>query len=1100
MTQEAFALFGQALSQRHARDQARRIRIRVHEARGNPHPASLRWPVELLQNALDSGPRSGKNITIRVRCEPWKLIFEHDGAPFTADELAALLTGGSSKEFESEVTTGRFGTGFLVTHVLAERARLRGLLTVSGGCELFELALDRSGDETAILANSRSCNEAIRNATPVKDFAGIPSARFEYPIADDRAVQIGLETLKQALPYLYATRKSLGKVVFTSADGSTEVWSPGEVIEETVDQGYLHHRTINLVRDGDEYLPMRVYRFMTAEDSTAAALVLVEESGDGWEVLSPDSEAPKIYRDYPLRGSGFLPTNFVFDGKFDPDQERVRLLMSDEDKALLEDAFGAGVVAAKYAFREGWDDAHLLAEASTLKTSFDPTNSDEKAWWTKQLASFAQQLAELPIVACASESLPAISSDGPYADFVIPRLLPDSTADETTVDRLWPLAAACTELNPPQKELAVAWTKIAEGWHSLGLEVERITVSSLADWIRGDAEELDKLQIEGDKTEWLAKFLDIVGECWSKRTGVELSVLANLMPDQNGRLCSPQALHRDVGVSSALKDICKAIGHDVRGKLLRGEIEGVAAKNNLQYLPTALKQAFPTSLSEAQVIDETVRHLDQGLPEDEECDEESKDLQHGTALLLQYLWTSQGRNAAAVAKKVPLITSNELAVRWSHDRMMMAPVCNWHEAARPFAHAYPPQRLLADFFSGDADEDLPDVVPALVEFGMAIGDPITSDTPAELRGLRLNAISSAETEGIVVSNVRFSQIALLQPEVLNRCQEGIEEARSLLGLILCHVAPHDAEWQQERTIKGRKLRQDVELPVFGALWLADLKFRSWVPVPGDDGKLVKMRADAKTLGELLDPAWLENNDPAIRLLSEWFDFDELELRLLGLAPDPDKRRELRSGIAKLVETGGADPTFYSSLAAEIEEQQRKRRDIDRARRLGIAVQEAVKLALENHGLQLKLVDRGFDYEVTDDVIEDVSTRVEVGPYLLEIKATTIGQARLTPTQAETASEEAYRYVLCVVDLRDVPKEELDGEWTVERIEELASISSDIGSSVKETCELVETARTKHVAIRNDSALRYEIPVSIWEDGVSIAEWVEMIRLSGRQRL
>jgi hypothetical protein len=1013
--------------------------------------------------------------------------------------LAALLTGGSSKEFESEVTTGRFGTGFLVTHVLAQRATLRGLLTVSRGWELFELALDRSGDEDAILANSRSCNEALRHATPVKDFAGIPSARFEYPIADDRAVQMGLETLKQALPYLYGTRRSLSKVEFTSLDGSKEIWSPAEVVEEAVEGGYVQHRTIDVVRGGDEYLPIRVYRFMTAENSAAAALVLVGQSGDGWEVLLPEDDAPKIYREYPLRGSGFVPTNFVFDGKFDPDQERVRLLMSDEDKELLEDAFAAGVVAAKYAFAEKWGDAHLLARASTPKATFDPTNVEEKKWWTKQLASFAERLAALPIVECTSESLPAIRLDGWFAHFVVPRLLPESTTDETTVDRLWPLVAACTQLMPPKKELAVQWTEIAEGWHSLGLDVSRITLGSLAEWVREEAKELEELHLEGDKTEWLARFMDVVGECWGKRTGVELSVFAELTPDQNGRLCSPQALHRDVGVSAALKDICKVIGHDVRGKLLLSEIEEMAKKENLQYLPMALKQAFPTSLSEAQVIDEAVNHLDESLPEDEECGD-SVGLQHGAVLLLEYLWKSQGKSGAPTAKKVPLITSNELSVRWSHDRMMMAPVCSWHEAAQPFAVAYPPQRLLANFFAGDTDEGVPDIVPALVEFGMAIADPITSDTPAELRGSRLNAISPADTEGIVVSNQRFSQIALLQPDVLNRCQEGVDEARALLGLVLCHLAPHDPEWQQERLVTGRRQRQDVGLPVYGALWLADLKFRSWVPVPGDDGKPVKMRADAKTLAHLLDPSWLKNNGAAIRLLSEWFEFDELELQILGLEPDPNKRRELRSGIAKLVETGGADPEFYSSLADHIEDQRRNSRDIDRARRLGIAVQEAVKLALENYGLKLKLIDRGFDYEVTDDEIEDVATTVEVGPYLLEIKATTTGQARLTPTQAGTASEEVLSYVLCVVDLRDVPEEELDGEWTAERIEELAIISFDLGSSVKETCELVETARTNDVAIRNDAALRYEVPVSIWEDGVSITKWVEMIRQSQRQRL
>lgn len=39
-----------------------------------------------------------------------------------------------------------------------------------------------------------------------------------------------------------------------------------------------------------------------------------------------------------MRASGFVPVNFVVDGKFDPDQERIKLLMSDEDKELLEDA------------------------------------------------------------------------------------------------------------------------------------------------------------------------------------------------------------------------------------------------------------------------------------------------------------------------------------------------------------------------------------------------------------------------------------------------------------------------------------------------------------------------------------------------------------------------------------------------------------------------------------------------------------------------------------------------------------------------------------------------------------------------------------------
>jgi hypothetical protein len=256
-----------------------------------------------------------------------------------------------------------------------------------------------------------------------------------------------------------------------------------------------------------------------------------------------------------------------------------------------------------------------------------------------------------------------------------------------------------------------------------------------------------------------------------------------------------------------------------------------------------------------------------------------------------------------------------------------------------------------------------------------------------------------------------------------------------------------------------------------------------------------MVANATTLKGLLQPTWLEGNHAAIRLLSEWFEFDELELRLLGIAPDADKRQELRNRLAKLVESGGADPELYTSLVEEVEARRRRKRDVDRCRRFGIAVQDAIKSAMENYGLNLELVDRGFDYEVklpTDDVLEDAASRFKVGQYLLEVKSTTRGKPRLTPAQAETASNESSRYVLCVVDLRDLSEEELDAEWTAAKAESLAKIVPDIGGKVEETCLLVEAARTNSVAIRNESALRYEVPVSVWELGISIQTWVANI--------
>src|SRR5947207_1955326 len=131
MSDEAFQGYEKALKEQHSRNEARKIRMRVNEARKSPLTAGARWPFELLQNALDAGPRLGcDTVTILLESANQQLLFQHDGAPFDAIELAALLSGGSSKEFESETTTGRYGTGFLVTHVLAEQAHLQGLLAV----------------------------------------------------------------------------------------------------------------------------------------------------------------------------------------------------------------------------------------------------------------------------------------------------------------------------------------------------------------------------------------------------------------------------------------------------------------------------------------------------------------------------------------------------------------------------------------------------------------------------------------------------------------------------------------------------------------------------------------------------------------------------------------------------------------------------------------------------------------------------------------------------------------------------------------------------------------------------------------------------------
>ena len=427
----------------------------------------------------------------------------------------------------------------------------------------------------------------------------------------------------------------------------------------------------------------------------------------------------------------------------------------------------------------------------------------------------------------------------------------------------------------------------------------------------------------------------------------------------------------------------------------------------------------------------------------------------------------------------------------------MAPVCAWPSSAQPFAAAYPPDRVLDGMYAGCDAEGIPDVCRPLAAWGIAFIDPVTHGS-FELTDRRREVLAPrVDTSNSRFPQTEMSQIALLSPELILRAESDIVRAADLLGLVLCHVARNDPGWKQVRTVEGRaKDGTETNLQVPSAVWLADLKVRPWVPVAvqGEDGQgeVQKMNASAATLEPLLESSWLEDNDDAIRLLSEWFDFDQLNLRLLGMANEPAGQRELRNSLAALVDAVGADPQAYLGLAEDVQDGERKRRDVDQCRRLGLAVQASIGNALAEHNLDVELVDKGFDFEV--DVFEDTSTKLELDPYLVEVKATRTGQARLTPLQAATASEEQARYVLCVVDLRGVSPDDLDGDRLDARcIEPLAKMVPDVGGRVAQAHDSVTSARQAVVPIRNEGALRYEVPPGIWEAGVSISDWVQGIK-------
>jgi hypothetical protein len=416
--------------------------------------------------------------------------------------------------------------------------------------------------------------------------------------------------------------------------------------------------------------------------------------------------------------------------------------------------------------------------------------------------------------------------------------------------------------------------------------------------------------------------------------------------------------------------------------------------------------------------------------------------------------------------------------------------CSLPERARPFANVYAPSRVLNDLYHvypGSCD-----VVQALVTWGIAFPQPLIRDNRAELKDTVLQHLTDADVKGVIVRDQEFSQVALLASEVIQRCQETEEQATLLLSFILGYLAPTDGEWQKTRSVVGKRDGKEVTLQLSAALWLAELQSRAWIPMQTEKGTEPVLPTQAN-LAPLIKGCkeHLIGNDSAIKLLIKCFGFNVLEIHLEALPADV--REIISETLAKVIQMGGDDAEFYQEVVKNLETQEQRAAEKERNRQFGLAVQAAIQSYLEKQGLTVDVIDCGYDLDVglaENLPLLDAGTHtLALGPFHVEVKATTTGEVRLTPSQARLASSDD-DFVLCVVDLRGYDAARLVEPWTAEDIEPLAVIVTGLREQIEITHRLVERATEQEIAIRNESNLRYGVPTTIWESGNTIDWWVE----------
>jgi hypothetical protein len=1106
MSDTALALYEKACNAQAQRTEARRIRTRVRDARAETTGAASRWPFELLQNVHDAGPRAGQDrVNVAFKWDGTTLLFEHDGTPFKLQEVAALLSGGSSKEFESEDTTGRFGTGFMVTHALGYSIDILLVIDAAGQLELAKVSLDRHGDEEAILANIQGSNESIKSAVPVSTFENIPTAQLRYRVDKPLAVTEGFRNLRCTLPYLFATCPKLGDVLVEDT-ARHETWKGTPAVLRREANPHLSVRTVMTVAvDGTVLEDVEVFSCKASEQSRAALVVLVTGGSREHQAKLPEEGFPRLFARFPVRDTGTLPIPLIINAPFDQPQERDRVLMSDSDKSLIEEALKALPEIVLYANQSNWLHAHRLAHIDQIATLGGTAQIAEADWWNEQLAVTARTLSTLPIVKTTTHGFtPAVTrQDGKvnfHADFVLPRFsLKDS--DGPSLERLWPLVTGAENVDPPEKDIAVEWNRTAEAWQRLGIKLNFLGLAELVQSVRKDVDTLDKLRIRAEPMLWIARLIDLVGQWARSHSALHSKLLEHLLPDQSHALRSAESLFLDDGIDSALKDLVEKIGPRVRSRLLTTGLADVAKANELEDFESGLKLIVTRSLGAGDLVSDAIGYLDKHVPDGSKLTAEAAPLLVSARALLAYLWEIGGAATADSARRIPLWTRSGIVVRCPKGATMMSPVAEWAAEARMFADAYPPQRVLDDLYA--AAEDRTSLGPAFSAWQLSVGSLLIEETPADLRGSRLASlvVDGQSTSGLSVSDARFSQIAQLPSELIPRAAADKNHAKLLLGLVLCHIALSDTAWRENQDIIARRDAKDVPCRVRRSLWLGDLLYRAWLPATGEDGKAISVTASAAAIRPLLESSWLTSNDAAIELLVAHFGCNPLELRITAAAGDSAARAKLEEELATLVQLAGTDAGVYAKLAEELVARKKSQEDVNRNRTLGLAVQDVVRQCMENRGFILELIDHGYDYDVKlpdGDPLLDGAYRFQIGPWMMEVKATTSGDVRMTPSQAQRASIDSDKYLLCVVDLRGTSDEERRGPWTTDNVEPRAWIYPHVGGSVAPTWELVEQAVDSVVGIRNEKVLRYSVPPSVWERGLRLKDWVDSVKDSRTQ--
>lgn len=545
---------------------------------GNSPTAPRRWVWELIQNAKDVHPEGGVKIRIEIEPEVREahITFKHSGKPFTANDIRFLIEQISTKDRTKDEegkrkTTGKFGTGFLTTHLLSETVKIMGVAKEPDlNYVKFEVILDRSsGDIEGITAAVQKAKQSVEDLDTRAPYLGYKdgdlNTAFRYQLEDQTGLGVakaGLKDLSNCLPYSLIF---VPEVESVGIGPLKRFFRTPDVVMTLGDGITLASVTIEEKDKRSSFTVAKLTKGFTS------IVVPVRVEGASITLLPINEEIPRLFCDFPLIGTEKFPFPIIVNNpNFNPTDPRDSIFLaspsrvhqpSEENKSFMREAVELYFRLLNYATNNRWESLHLFAQ---IPTGSGFSELLDQKWLKRDVSDpIRKQLLHAKIVNTASGELASMLSD----DGSVFLWFPYGVTKEQR-EKIWHVAQQWFPRCLPRQSDLDLWYRLS--WNEYG----KLTVAQLAAFVENKKTlaDLSGALVQGkDVLDWLNEFYALL-----RTEEKEYDSIINkrlIFPDQNGAFRKKADLNRDAGdIGDEFKDILLLLGRNLRAELVADRV------------------------------------------------------------------------------------------------------------------------------------------------------------------------------------------------------------------------------------------------------------------------------------------------------------------------------------------------------------------------------------------------------------------------------------------------------------------------------------------------------------------------------------------------